>query len=132
MKIIFFGNTIKNLINFRKNLILNFIDKKNQIYLIFQKESKDKEYQDFFLKNGCKIYEVDFDRHSINPIKELITFYQLFKIYNKIKPDITFNFTIKPNIYGSIISRFLKIYSINNITGLGYFFFKMNMMLNIF
>ena len=123
MKFIIFGNTAKNLINFRKNLILNFINKNHEIHLIFQKDINNIKYQDFFIKKGCKIYEIYFDRHSLNPIKELITFFQILKIYNNIKPDITLHFTIKPNIYGSIITNLSKAYSINNITGLGYFFF---------
>ena len=36
-----------------------------------------------------------------------------------IKPDIVLSYTIKPNIYGGIASRSLKIPQIANITGLG-------------
>ena len=123
MKLIFFSNTAKNLIDFRKNLILDFIKKNHEIFLIFQKEDSNKIYYNIFADKGCKINEIYLDRHSLNPIKELITFFQIFKLYNKIKPDIVFHFTIKPNIYGSIIANLKKINSINNITGLGYFFF---------
>lgn len=123
MKFVFFGNTAKNLMNFRKNLILNFLDKHHEVFLIFQKEINAEKNSNFFLNKGCKIYEIYIDRHSLNPIKELITFFQIFKIYNKIKPDITFHFTIKPNIYGSIIGNLRNACCVNNVTGMGYFFF---------
>ena len=124
MKVIIFGNTIKNLMNFRRNLILNFIEKNHEIYLIFQKEFNNRDHYNFFLQRGCKMYEIYFDRHGLNPIKEFITFVQVFRLYNKIKPDIAFHFTIKPNIYGSIVTSLCRAYSINNITGMGYFFLR--------
>ena len=41
------------------------------------------------------------------------------------------SFTIKPNIYGSLISRILKIKNINTITGLGNTFINKNIFNNI-
>ena len=49
---------------------------------------------------------------SINPFNEFLLFIRIFKIYKKYNPKIACHFTIKPNIYGSIICRLLKIKSI--------------------
>ena len=53
------------------------------------------------------------------------TLIYLFRIYNKIKPDIVHHITLKPVIYGSIISKLLQIkYVVNAVSGLGYSFTK--------
>jgi glycosyltransferase involved in cell wall biosynthesis len=45
--------------------------------------------------------------------------YQYYKLYRDIKPDMLLIYTIKPNIYGSIVSKILNIPTINVIAGLG-------------
>jgi glycosyltransferase involved in cell wall biosynthesis len=45
-------------------------------------------------------------------------------LFRKLKPDLVINFTIKPNIYGSISAGLLGIPSISVITGLGYVFIR--------
>ncbi len=62
---------------------------------------------------------IDLDRSSKNPFKDVVYFLKLFGIYKKIMPDIALHFTIKPNIYGSLVCRFLGIPNINTINGLG-------------
>ena len=41
------------------------------------------------------------------------------KLLKKIKPDMVFTFTIKPNIYGAWACKDLNIPCVANITGLG-------------
>jgi galacturonosyltransferase len=59
------------------------------------------------------------DRHGTNPLQELklISFYK--ELIKKVKPDIVFTYTIKPNVYGGIVCSKLNIPYIANITGLG-------------
>lgn len=68
---------------------------------------------------GCKFIDTPLERHGINPFQEL----KLRNLYKKIifdvKPDIVFSYTIKPNIYGGMACRFLKVPCVMNITGLG-------------
>ncbi|MFW5613626.1 MAG: glycosyltransferase family 4 protein, partial [Campylobacter hyointestinalis] len=61
----------------------------------------------------------------------LKTIFELYKLYKQLKPDIVLNFTIKPNIYSSLICRYLKIPCISNITGLGTIFIKQNFITKI-
>ena len=62
----------------------------------------------------------------MNPLKELRTLISVFiKIY-QLKPAMILGFTIKPNVYVSLICRFLRIPIINTITGLGVTFIKGN------
>ncbi|KUJ95406.1 MAG: hypothetical protein PWR24_1818 [Desulfonauticus sp.] len=59
-----------------------------------------------------------------NPYKDVKLSLEYLKLYKKIKPDIVINFTIKPNIYGSLACGVLGINSISVVTGLGYAFIK--------
>ena len=63
----------------------------------------------------------------MNPIFELITFMRLFFILLREKPDILHNFTLKPILYGTIISLFAGIPGvINTFLGMGYLFISEN------
>ena len=52
----------------------------------------------------------------------------MYKIYKKINPNLVHHFTIKCVLYGTIISKFIKIKNIyNSITGLGNLFLRKNL-----
>ena len=73
----------------------------------------------FFDSNGIRIIDSPIDRRGINPIKD----FKLFKLYlktaNNINPDMIVTYTIKPNVYGGLVSRIKKVPYAANITGLG-------------
>ena len=72
---------------------------------------------------GIKFIDFPFSRSGINPISELSTLFKFYKIYNEIKPDLVHNITLKPVIYGTLISRLFKLKGvINAVSGLGYNF----------
>ena len=50
---------------------------------------------------------------------EFLVLIKIYRIIKKIKPDIILNFTIKPIIYGSLVSRILNIKTLNTLDGLG-------------
>ena len=119
MKIVLSANSHWNIYNFR----LNFVKKlliDNEIYILGKKDQSTR----YLKKIGCKTIDLNIDPHGKSFIKEIILFVKYFNLIKNIKPDIYLGFTIKPNIYGSIASRLLKIKSICNITGLGEVFIK--------
>lgn len=67
---------------------------------------------------GCEFIDLPLDRRGMNPINDFKLILNYFKILNKIKPDAVLSYTIKPNIYGGLVSRLLKIPFFPNITGL--------------
>jgi glycosyltransferase involved in cell wall biosynthesis len=76
-------------------------------------------------KKDIEFIDLTISRSGINPFKEFSTLIDFYKIYSKIKPDIVHHITLKPVIYGSIISKFLKIkHVVNAVSGLGYSFTK--------
>ena len=72
----------------------------------------------------CFIYSIDFEPRSLNFFLDIILLFKIYKVFNRSKPDLILQFTVKPVIYGSIISRLLKLNVINIITGLGSTFFN--------
>lgn len=117
MKIVFCDNSLKELINFRGEIINHFRQNGNDVVLLAPDNLADKDKI-----RSLKLYSLHLQRSGMNPFKDLGYLINLYKIYVHEKPDIVFHYTIKPNIYGSIAAFFANIPSIAMITGLGYAF----------
>jgi len=113
--------------HFRLNLA---IDLKNNGYKVIFIAPYDIKYSEL-IKERFKFYDIKVDSKGINPISDFRTMISLYKLYTNIRPDIVLNFTIKPNIYSSIIAGILKIKSISNITGLGTIFINQSIVTKI-
>ena len=114
MKILFLANHFITLYSFRKELISDLCKKGYEVYLSIPQDDNN-----YFQKLGCKIINTKIDRRGVNPVKDIGLIKQYVKIMSTIKPDIIFSYTIKPNIYGSMVSNLLKYRQICNITGTG-------------
>ena len=77
------------------------------------------EYSDYLVAGGCEYHPITMDNSGSHPARELRLFWQLYKLYRRLQPDIVLHYTIKPNIYGSWAARLLGIKMINNVSGLG-------------
>ena len=74
---------------------------------------------------GFKTHQINFNRNSYNILKALISLIQILKLFKNIKPDITHLISIKPVIFGGILSFFSPVKSmVISITGLGSMFIK--------
>jgi glycosyltransferase involved in cell wall biosynthesis len=72
---------------------------------------------------GFKTKNLNFNRKSINPFRELICIVEFYKIVLNFKPNIIQSIALKPILYTSLISPFLKdIKMIMCVVGLGYLF----------
>ncbi|WP_298472011.1 glycosyltransferase family 4 protein [uncultured Psychrobacillus sp.] len=114
-KVLVLANHILGIYSFRRELILNMIDEGYEVTIAAPAHEKVS----YFTNKGCKFIETPINRRGTNPIVDLKLIAKYFKIVKKNSPDIILTYTIKPNIYGGIISRFMKIPYIANITGLG-------------
>ena len=102
--------------------------------LILAKEAKKNGFEVFvacqdtgrsseITKIGVKFINLPLSRSGTNPIKELGTIFNFYKLYKKLKPDIVHHIALKPIIYGSLTSRLLRIKGVvNAVSGLGYNF----------
>lgn len=113
-RILFLANHFITLYRFRKELINYLISEGNEIFLSLP-QSTENEY---FESIGCKIIPTEIDRRGVNPVKDLKLIWLYRRIIYKINPDIILSYTIKPNIYGSLVSN--NTYKqVCNITGTG-------------
>lgn len=115
MIVFLLSNSSWNLYNFRLNLILSLLEKKYKIYILAPKDNYSKKLENI----GCNFIEISFKSRSKSLFSNLKILYKYFITINKIRPKIILSYTIKPNIYGSIIAKILKIKCIATITGLG-------------
>ncbi|MFQ6862909.1 MAG: glycosyltransferase family 4 protein [Beduini sp.] len=72
-----------------------------------------------FKEMGAKYTDITIDRRGKNPIQDIKLFIHYFNIIKKYKPDCVLSYSIKPNIYGGLACRIIKIPYLVNITGLG-------------
>jgi Glycosyltransferase len=119
-RILILSNHFITLYNFRKELIEKLIDDGNVVFISIPKSDNNT----YFSNMGCKIIETAVDRRGLNPIRDFFLILTYVKIMKKIKPDIIFSYTIKPNIYGCIASNLTNNKQVSNITGTGATFLK--------
>jgi galacturonosyltransferase len=117
-KILVLNNSIEGLYNFRYELLERLINQKFEIYFPIP-ESKNDTRVKKLIELGCKHIEINLDRRSMNPFKDLNLIKQYKTIVKKIVPDIIISYTIKPNIYGSYVAKKYRVPNIINVTGLG-------------
>ncbi|TYS69700.1 glycosyltransferase family 4 protein [Sutcliffiella horikoshii] len=121
-RILILSNHFITLYNFRRELITKLIKDNHEVFISMPKSEENT----FFSDIGCRIIETPVDRRGVSPIRDFGLIKKYIKIMKKVKPDIIFSYTIKPNIYGSIASNLLKIRQISNITGTGATFLNKN------
>lgn len=116
-RIVIIANSTWNIYNFRQELIQHLKGSGFKVSVIAPVD----EYIHYLNKSY-------FTKHiplrhlkaqGTNIIEDIALFFELYKILRKEKPDLILSYTIKPNIYSSLIARLLKIPCIATVTGLG-------------
>ena len=115
MKIVIIANNSNGLYLFRRQLISALVERGHEVIALTPFDTDVDNLQSL----GATLVETPIDRRGTNPIRD----YSLMKLYKKelkrIRPDLVITYTIKPNVYGGIVCRQLKIPYAANITGLG-------------
>ena len=117
MKIVFVINNIDFLLSHRLEVCLRCIELGYNVHVIAPyKSNKIKILQNY----NIRYHELNFKRKTNNIIFELYTIYRLFRLIYVIKPDILHLITIKPYLYGGIVSKILNVKNVvTSIAGLG-------------
>lgn len=115
MKILILANNDVGLYKFRKELIQELIRRGNKIVV----SVPDGELIPDIKNLGVKVILTDVDRRGINPLTDVKLLLRYFRMEATLKPDLVITYTIKPNVYGGVVSRILRIPYAENITGLG-------------
>jgi galacturonosyltransferase len=114
-KILILSNNDMGLYKFRKELVKNLLDERFEVYISVPYGKFIEKFEEM----GCYLTNIKLIARGKNFLEDTKLLYQYYKLIKNIHPDVVLTYTIKPNIYGSIISSLLKIPYIVNITGLG-------------
>jgi glycosyltransferase involved in cell wall biosynthesis len=118
-KLLFILNDAHYFISHRLDIALEAQKKDYKVHIA----THDIENHQLIKKYGFEFSPIKLSRSGVNIFKELSSFYELYKLLKKIKPDVLHLVTIKPVIYGSIIARIIKLPKVvAAIPGLGHIF----------
>jgi glycosyltransferase involved in cell wall biosynthesis len=120
LKIAFVVNAAWNLKNFRWGLMKALQHQGHTILAI----APPDDTVPFIESGGIAFHPIKMDGQTMNPVKDVLLFFRILRLYRTLRPDVVLHFTIKPDIYGAIAAGILRIPAINNITGLGNIFLK--------
>lgn len=125
-RILFLAQHFITLYSFRRELIERLCKEGHEVFLSLPLSDDNKFFEDL----GCTIVPTEIDRRGVNPIKDLklIAFYR--KMIPEINPDIIFSYTIKPNVYGTLVTN-KKYKQVCNVTGTGGTFLEDNLVAKI-
>ncbi len=133
MKFLVICNSASGLHNFRSMLLKELIKKGDQIVAIVPESTDDSQIgsENELKKLGCQLIRMKIERRNIALKKDLFLLAGYARCMFYFKPEFVITYTIKPNIYGGVICRLLKIPYAVNVTGLGSAFQKKNFLYKI-
>jgi len=104
----------------REGLMLHLLKEGCEVYILTHTNRFVPQVE----KMGLKV--INIGSGNLNPLKVLKYIYSLRRSLRRIKPDVCLTFSIRPAIWGNLITRQLNIPTITNITGVGPLFISKN------
>jgi len=120
-------NSSWNLVNFRSNLIGRLQREGFEVVALSPVDAHVAP----LVALGVRHIPIDVDAKGVSPIGDLRLAAQYWRILRGLRPVAYLGWTIKPNVYGSLAAHALGIPVINNISGLGTAFIKVNVLTRI-
>lgn len=108
-------NTSWNIFNFRLGLLKALQKEGYNIVAI----APHDDYSEKLEEMGFEYHNININNKGTNPVEDAKLVFEFYKLYKEIAPDVILQYTIKPNIYGSMAAGMLGIPVISNISGLG-------------
>lgn len=121
MNILIICNYSSGLYTFRGMLIQELVKRGNTVKAIIPKLDDENEIkaEKNLKKLHCALKRIPMERRGMNPFHDIGLMKEYYKTVRRLKPDLVLTYTIKPNIYGGMVCRILKVPYAVNITGLG-------------
>lgn len=124
VKICLVSNTSWSFLRFRADVIKSLLNAGHEVVLLAPAD----EHTGQLAKLGARIILLrSLSRKGLNPVGDLLLYREFVRIYTQEKPDLVFQYTIKPNIYSTLAASRLRIPTVAAITGLGYAFINKGM-----
>jgi glycosyltransferase involved in cell wall biosynthesis len=113
-------NTCFAIYTYRQGLIRMLVAKRVRVIVL---APRDRTFP-LLEQMGCECIDLPVASKGTNPLDDLRTLAALYRHYRRIRPDVVFHYTIKPNIYGTLAAWLARVPSIAVTTGLGYVFIQ--------
>jgi len=114
-KVVISANTAWYLANFRLNLA-RALQKAGYEVVAVAPPGKDTARLE---SAGVRFVPVAMDNSGTNPLTDLALLLRLWRTLHRERPAAYLGYTVKPNIYGGLACRLLRIPSVHNVAGLG-------------
>lgn len=118
--VLIYANSAWYIYNFRRDLICSILDAGYEVVALAPKD----EYSERIGDLGCKFIHLPMDSKGTSLLNDLILLWRIFRIIKSVGPSIIFTFTIKCNIYTSLVGSLLRVPVLPNVSGLGSAFSK--------
>ena len=119
-KIVLCHNTLSYLYQHYRELILELKNRFDDVVCVAPQDSSQSALEEL----GVRCCSLTLSRSGIGPLNEMRALSQYATVFRRERPDVVFNFSIKPVIYAGLVARLLlqgkAVFSM--ITGLGYVF----------
>lgn len=116
--LVFCCNSLWGLVNFRGRVIRALVEDGHRVVLIAKRDIPVEQA----LALGAEFFDWDVLPRGMHPLGELRSVRSLLRMYRELRPDLSFQFTIKPVMYGGLIAKLTGLRCVSVITGLGYLF----------
>ncbi|UYZ57882.1 glycosyltransferase family 4 protein [Hymenobacter latericus] len=124
MRVAIVINTSWNIWNFRRNLVRALQAAGHEVLAIAPPDAYSARLE---TELGCRYVPIAMENKGTNPLKDALLTKRFYDIYRRERPDVVLQYTIKPNIYGTLAARLAGVPSVNNVSGLGTVFIVKNL-----
>lgn len=118
-RVLYVGNDAQHFISHRQPIALGVYAAGYQVHVAFPPHPEAQAALDA----NFTYHPIPLTRQGLAPLQEIKTFQQILQVYRNVRPQLVHQFTIKPVIYGSLASRWLRIPAVvSSMTGTGMLF----------
>ncbi|NNH86621.1 glycosyltransferase family 4 protein [Acinetobacter terrae] len=123
MKFLMICSYLPSALNFRGKLLEAIQAKGYEIHVFAPDLTDFADELNQLQQLGYQVHEIPMQRTGTNPLKDLNTLMEIYRLIRQIQPDVVLSYTIKPVIYGTLAAWLAKVPKrFALITGLGYAF----------
>ena len=119
------ANQAWNLVNFRADLISALVGAGCRVVAA---APPDPAMQARLAELGAEFEPLPLDAKGLLPHRDLATIWAIRRLLVRLRPDAWLSWTIKPNVYGSLVAGGLGIPAFPNVSGLGTAFIRRNLL----
>lgn len=112
------GSQARSLENFRGDMIRDLIALGYDVHA--SAPDINGRALEFLESIGVTPHILPLSRSGLNPLKDLRYLRDMHALIRKVRPSLVVNYTIKPNIWGSIAARLAGVPACSMVTGIGY------------